>query len=141
MNCPFCQIASGQRLAHVLYEDDAVLAFLDAFPMAPGHTLIVPRSHVERLSQLSEEQAGQLLATAVRVGRALQAVLNAPGLTLGLNDGSVAGQGVPHLHLHLVPRFPGDGGGSIHTIFPHRTLRPDPELASRVRALLTAQGN
>lgn len=141
MNCPFCQIASGQRSAHVLYEDDAVLAFLDAFPMAPGHTLIVPRPHVERLSQLSEEQAGQLFATAVRVGRALQAVLNAPGLTLGLNDGGVAGQGVPHLHLHLVPRFPGDGGGSIHTIFPHRTLRPDPELATRVRALLTAQGN
>lgn len=141
MNCPFCQIALGQRSAHLLYENDEVLAFLDAFPMAPGHTLVIPRLHVERLSQLSEEQAGQILAAAVRVGRALEAVLNASGFTLGLNDGRVAGQGVPHLHLHLVPRFSGDGGGSIHTIFPPRALRPNPELAAKVRALLTSQGN
>lgn len=140
MNCPFCRIARGELLAHLLYEDPQVLAFLDAAPVALGHALVVPRAHVERLADLSQEAAGALFAAAVRVGRALQEALAAPGLTLGINDGRAAGQGVPHLHLHLLPRFPGDGGGSLHALFPHRKLKPDPDLAARVRALLSGQG-
>ncbi len=139
MNCPFCRIAQGELSAHLLYEDEEVLAFLDAAPMAHGHTLVVPRAHVERFTELSEAQAGRLFAVAVRVGRALKEALGAPGFTVGLNDGRVAGQGVPHVHLHLVPRFPGDGGKSLHYLLPYRPLRPDPELAARVRALLSAQ--
>lgn len=140
MTCPFCRIAQGELSAHILYADDAVLAFLDAAPMAPGHTLVVPRAHVERFIELPEELAGRLFAAAVRVGRALQEALEAPGFTVGLNDGRVAGQGVPHVHLHLVPRFAGDGGRSLHSLLPYRPLRPDPELAARVRALLSRLG-
>lgn len=141
MSCPFCRIAQGELFAHLLHEDDAVLAFLDAAPMAPGHTLVVPKAHVERFTELSEQQASRLFAVAVRVGKALQEVLGAPGFTVGLNDGRVAGQGVPHVHLHLIPRFPGDGGKSLHAILPYRPLRPDPELAARVRVLLSGQGS
>lgn len=141
MTCPFCRIAKGELFAHLIYEDDLVLAFLDAAPMAPGHTLVVPRAHVERFTELSLEQAGRLFAVAVRVGKALKEALEAPGFTVGLNDGLVAGQGVPHLHLHLIPRFPGDGGKSLHSLLPHRRLRPDPEIASRLRARLSAQGS
>ncbi|MBC7222086.1 HIT family protein [Candidatus Bipolaricaulota bacterium] len=140
MNCPFCRIAQGQLFAHLLYEDDRVLAFLDAEPMVPGHTLVVPKAHVERFTELPEEEASRIFAVAVRVGRALQEALGAPGFTVGLNDGRVAGQGVPHVHLHLIPRFPGDGGKSLHSILPYRPLRTDPEIASRVRAILSAQG-
>ncbi len=140
MSCPFCRIAQGEVSAHLLYQDDAVLAFLDAFPMVPGHTLVVPRAHVERLGQLSQDQAGHLFAVAVRVGQALQEVLGAPGLTVGLNDGRVAGQGVPHVHLHLIPRFPGDGGASLHALFPRRQLSVEPDIAARVRARLTPPG-
>lgn len=139
MSCPFCRIAQGQLFAHLLYADEEVLAFLDAAPMAPGHTLVVPRAHVERFVELPEGLAGKLFAAAVRVGRALQEVLNAPGFTVGLNDGRVAGQGVPHVHLHIVPRFVGDGGRSLHSLLPARPLRPDPDLAARVRALLSAK--
>ncbi len=138
MTCPFCRIAQGQLFAHILYADADVLAFLDAAPMAPGHTLVVPQAHVERFVELPEELAGKLFAVAVRVGRALQEVLSAPGFTVGLNDGRVAGQGVPHVHLHIVPRFVGDGGRSLHSLLPPRPLRPDPELAARVRARLNA---
>ncbi|MGC9018791.1 MAG: HIT family protein [Candidatus Bipolaricaulaceae bacterium] len=141
MNCPFCRIAQGELFAHLIYADDLVLAFLDAAPMAPGHTLVVPRAHVERFTELSEEQAGHLFTVAVRVGRALKEVLEAPGFTVGLNDGVVAGQGVPHVHLHLIPRFPGDGGKSLHSLLPYKRWRPDPELASRLRARLSAQGS
>lgn len=141
MSCPFCRIARGELSAHLVYEDDQVLAFLDAVPMAPGHTLVVPRAHVERFTELSPDQASRLSVVAVKVGKALQEVLGATGLTVGLNDGRVAGQGVPHVHLHVIPRFPGDGGGSLHSILPYRKLRADPELAAQVRASLIAQGS
>jgi histidine triad (HIT) family protein len=140
MNCPFCRIAKGELFAHLLYEDDQVLSFLDAAPMAPGHALIVPRAHVERFTELSQDQACRLFTVAVLVGKALAEALAAPGFTVGLNDGLVAGQGVPHVHLHLIPRFPGDGGKSLHSLLPYRQLRPDPELARHVRDLLSAQG-
>lgn len=139
MTCPFCRIAQGELFAHIVYADPWVLAFLDAAPMAPGHTLVVPKAHVERFSDLSLELAGKIFAAAVKVGKALKEALSAPGLTVGLNDGRVAGQGVPHLHLHLVPRFPGDGGGSLHSLLPYRRLRPDPELAEKVKALVSGQ--
>ncbi len=141
MSCPFCRIAQGELSAHLVYEDDQVLAFLDAVPMAPGHTLVVPKAHVERFTELSPDQAGRLFVVAVKVGKALQEVLGAAGLTVGVNDGRVAGQGVPHVHLHVIPRFPGDGGGSLHSVLPYRKLRVAPELAAQVRARLIAQGS
>jgi histidine triad (HIT) family protein len=95
---------------------------------------------VERFTELSPDQACRLFTVAVLVGKALAEALGAPGFTVGLNDGLVAGQGVPHVHLHLIPRFPGDGGKSLHSLLPYRQLRPDPELARRVRDLLNAQG-
>lgn len=140
MNCPFCRIAQGELAAHILYADHQVLAFLDAAPMAPGHTLIVPRVHIERFVDLPEDTAGRLFAVAVRVGKALQEALAVGGFTVGLNDGRVAGQGIPHVHLHLVPRFPGDGGGSLHSVLPYRRVHLEPELAVRIRQLLTPQG-
>ncbi|MBC7317683.1 HIT family protein [Candidatus Bipolaricaulota bacterium] len=139
MNCPFCRIARGELAAHLLFADDEVLAFLDAAPMAPGHTLVVPKTHVERFTELSEEQASRLFAVAVRISRALQEILGASGFTVGINDGRVAGQGVPHVHIHIVPRFPGDGGKSLHALLPYRPLRPDPDLAAQVRARLSLQ--
>lgn len=141
MNCPFCRIVKGELSAHIIYEDDQVLAFFDAAPMAPGHTLVIPRAHVERFTDLSPEQASQLCTAAVKVGKALKEVLGAAGLTVGVNDGRAAGQGIPHVHMHIIPRFPGDGGGSLHSILPYRRLRADPELAEKVRAHLNLPGN
>ncbi|MCS7240409.1 MAG: HIT family protein [Candidatus Bipolaricaulota bacterium] len=141
MSCPFCRIAKGDLSAHILYADELILAFLDASPMAPGHTLVIPRAHIERFTALPEEIAGKLFATAVRVGKALQEALAAHGFTVGLNDGRVAGQGIPHVHLHLVPRFFGDGGGSLHSVLPSCRARIDPELAARIRGLLIPQGS
>jgi histidine triad (HIT) family protein len=106
MNCPFCRIAKGELFAHLLYEDDQVLSFLDAAPMAPGHALIVPRAHVERFTELSQDQACRLFIVAVLVGKALAEALAAPGFTVGLNDGLVAGQGVPPCAFASHPPLP-----------------------------------
>lgn len=133
MSCVFCRIVAGEVPAQVIYEDEWVLAFLDIRPLNAGHTLVIPKAHVERLSELPVELCGPLLAAASRVARAAVPALGAAGINLVVNDGRAAGQAVPHLHLHLVPRFPGDGGGSLHSILPVRRGLDLPEIARKLR--------
>ncbi|MFO8034412.1 MAG: HIT domain-containing protein [Candidatus Bipolaricaulota bacterium] len=138
-NCPFCRIAAGELSAEIIYQDADVLAFLDAHPLADGHALVIPKSHVERLADLPEELAGPLFAAAAKVSGAQQSILGATGITLGVNDGRVAGQAVPHLHIHLVPRHASDGGGNLHTMLrpgaPHSS-----DTSRRLRTQLTTAG-
>ena len=133
MNCVFCRIAAGVHPAEIVYQDERVIAFLDIHPLNPGHTLVIPKVHVERLSDLPEELCGPLLAAASRVARAAVTALGAAGVNLVVNDGRAAGQAVLHLHLHVVPRFPGDGGGSLHSLLPVRRGLNLPEIAKRLR--------
>lgn len=115
-DCIFCQVVRGERPAHKVYEDSETLAFLDIYPMADGHTMVTPKVHAVRLQDLSLELAGKLFQTVQLVAAKIEKALGAPAFTVGLNDGRTAGQVVPHLHIHIVPRYPGDGGGSIHSI-------------------------
>jgi len=133
MNCVFCRIAAGEHPAEIVYQDERVIAFLDINPLNPGHALVIPKAHVERLSALPAELTGPLLAAAVRVAKAAQEALGAAGVNLVLNDGRAAGQAVPHLHLHVVPRFPGDGGRSLHSLLPVRRGLNLPEIGKRLR--------
>ena len=121
-DCPFCQIIRGDIPARVVYEDDDVLSFLDANPLARGHTLVVPKTHHERVAAMPDDDRDAVFGALGRLGPSVQAAVDADGVTVGMNDGAAAGQEVPHVHGHLVPRFDGDGGGAIHSIV--RTL-PD----------------
>ncbi|MFN4217740.1 MAG: HIT family protein [Candidatus Bipolaricaulia bacterium] len=116
MDCVFCRIVRGELPAHKVYEDSETLAFLDIHPMTDGHTLVIPKVHAERFLELSPELAGKLLQAVHRVTERLAQALKAPAFTIGVNDGRAAGQAIPHLHVHIIPRFPGDGGGSMHSI-------------------------
>lgn len=111
-----------------------VIAFLDIHPLNPGHTLVIPKANLERLSKLPDELSGALLAAARKVAQAAVAALGATGVNLVLNDGRAAGQAIPHLHLHVVPRFPGDGGGSLHSLLPIKRGLDLPGIAGRLRA-------
>lgn len=115
-DCIFCRIVAGEIPAVVIAQNADAVAFLDAGPLAPGHTLVVPRAHAERLSDLPEAVVGPLFALVQEVARRIEKGLTPDGMTIGINQGVMAGQGVPHLHVHLIPRFAGDGGGSLHTI-------------------------
>ncbi len=100
-----------------------VLAIRDAYPVAPGHTLVLPRRHVARLAQLHDDERAALFELAERARRALDTELRPDGYTLGINDGAAAGQTVPHLHLHLIPRFAGDRPdprGGVRWVLPER---------------------
>lgn len=109
MNCVFCAIADGQLPAHIVHEDEHFLVLLDIFPLRPSHLLIVAKGHAPLLADLPAPAREALLSLADRVGQVLYrddpSVL---GLNLLLNDGPVANQHVPHLHLHLIPRRRGD---------------------------------
>lgn len=128
MDCVFCKIVHGELAAYKIFEDSETLAFLDIHPMTDGHTLVIPKQHAERFSELPPELVGKLFQTVQKVSAQVVRALSAPGLNVGFNDGSAAGQAVPHLHVHIIPRFPGDGGGSFHSIIYTRHKRPLEEI-------------
>ncbi|ADQ65697.1 hit family hydrolase, diadenosine tetraphosphate hydrolase [Halogeometricum borinquense DSM 11551] len=124
----FEQIAAGDIPARIVYETDTVLAFLDANPLAPGHTLVVPKEAHERLRDLPDDVATDLWAAVDELTPRVEDAVDADALTVGVNDGEAAGQEVPHVHVHLVPRFDGDGGGPIHAVAGSRPDLSDEEL-------------
>jgi histidine triad (HIT) family protein len=110
--CLFCRILKGEIPASVVYEDEHSLAFLDIQPITPGHTLVIPKTHAESLLALPPEEAGHMMQVGQRVDEALRkSGLRCEGVNLFLADGRAAGQEVFHVHLHVFPRFEGDGFG------------------------------
>jgi histidine triad (HIT) family protein len=107
MTCVFCDIVRGAAPAHIVFEDELSVAFLDRRPLFPGHTLLVPRTHIETLQDLPESLTGPLFETARRLSSAIEAACGAQGSFLALNN--KVSQSVPHLHVHVVPRRKGDG--------------------------------
>ena len=109
--CIFCRIVEGKIPCARIYEDDEVLAFLDIGPLAPGHILLIPKRHFERIWEVPSELLVTLVRKLPRLSRALLEATGAQGLNILQNNGPVSGQAVSHLHLHLIPRTAGDGLG------------------------------
>jgi histidine triad (HIT) family protein len=106
-NCRFCQIIAGDEHSHVVFEDERTLAFLDNRPLFPGHSLLVPRDHVETLADLPDELVGPFFESARLLSAAVPKAMRKPGSFVAINN--VVSQSVPHLHVHVVPRKPKDG--------------------------------
>jgi histidine triad (HIT) family protein len=108
--CIFCDILAGKAPANFVLRDDHCVAFMDIHPVNPGHVLVVPVRHAELLSELDEASLGYMLQMAQRVGSAIRKTsLKCEGVNLFLADGRPAGQEVMHVHLHIIPRYHGDG--------------------------------
>jgi diadenosine tetraphosphate (Ap4A) HIT family hydrolase len=106
-SCPFCRLAGSGPDRAILDETDNVLAFEDAYPSAPGHVLVVPRRHVGRLLDLSEDEFHDLWYLARSQMRRIEPD-GCEAFTIGVNDGAAAGQTIAHAHLHIIPRRQGD---------------------------------
>jgi histidine triad (HIT) family protein len=110
--CVFCEIVEGISPASVVFSDEQVMAFLDIQPVNPGHVLVIPKTHVERLQKLNSEVGCHMFKTAMVVAEGLrQSDVKCEGTNLFLADGEAAFQEVFHIHLHVIPRFKGDGFG------------------------------
>jgi histidine triad (HIT) family protein len=108
-NCVFCRIVAREIPATVVHEDEHTLAFMDLGQVNPGHVLVAVRAHAENLYGLNDAQAGAVLRAAARVARAIRDAFGPEGLSVYQANGKAAGQTVFHYHVHLVPRYEGDG--------------------------------
>lgn len=133
-DCAFCAIAAGETEAHIVFEDDASLAFLDNRPLFHGHTLLVPREHHEAIWDLPDELVGPLFANARLLAVAVREAMGSRGVFVANNN--LVSQSVPHLHVHVVPRNPKDGLRGF--FWPRRKYEADDEAAAAAEAIRAA---
>jgi histidine triad (HIT) family protein len=124
--CKFCQIIAGEIPAHFVLDTDDVVAFLDHRPLFPGHTLVLPRDHVETLADLPEDRVGPFFRQVQRVEAAVRTAMEAEGSFVAENN--VVSQSVPHLHVHVVPRRRKDGLRGF--FWPRTRYASDGEMAA-----------
>jgi histidine triad (HIT) family protein len=134
-NCVFCRIVAREIPATVVHEDEHTLAFMDLGQVNPGHVLVAVRAHAENLYGLNDAQAGAVLRAAARVARAIREAFKPEGLSVYQANGKAAGQTVFHYHVHLVPRYEGDGMALTWPVKnpPREKLE---EAAAKIRASL-----
>jgi histidine triad (HIT) family protein len=116
-NCVFCKIIAGDISAKVIMQNEKAMALLDAFPLAPGHTLVIPTSHYAKVQQMSEQDAMAVFEIVWKLAGAVETGSQVNASTIAIHNGSEAGQEVPHVHVHIVPRKIDDGAGAIHSMF------------------------
>jgi histidine triad (HIT) family protein len=134
-DCVFCKIVAGQIPATKVMEDEACVAFMDIGQVNPGHVLVAAKAHAEDVYALDEAQAGAAAGMVVRVARAIRAAFAPEGLSVYQANGAAAGQTVLHYHVHLVPRYAGDGMAFTWPVQnpPREALEAN---AARIRAAL-----
>lgn len=108
-DCLFCKIASGEYTSATIFENHEFRVILDKFPSGKAHTLILPKEHFDDIYDMDADTAGKIFALATEVARAIKIVTKCEGLNIIQNNGAIAGQTVMHFHLHLIPRYQGDG--------------------------------
>ena len=109
MECIFCKIIKGEIPCQKVYEDSAFIAFLDIAPINHGHILVLPKKHFINFFETPENVLADLIKISKKIAKAMCETLNTDSFNLGVNTNKTAGQLVPHLHFHLIPRFSGDG--------------------------------
>jgi len=138
-NCTFCDILAEKRPVSPVYQDEICSAFMDIQPVNSGHVLVIPKQHAASLAELDENTGGHLFAIGQRVAAALRrSGIRCEGINFFLADGESAGQDVFHVHLHVFPRYEGDGFGL--RLGPHYYERPSREdldaVAEKIRLAL-----
>ncbi len=109
-NCIFCKIINGEIPSVKIYEDDRILAFLDISQATKGHTLVIPKEHVDNIFEVKEEVIAYLFSKVPYLAKTIKDAFNAEGLNILNNNGKVAGQSVFHFHVHLIPRYGSEDG-------------------------------
>ena len=133
-SCLFCRIVSGELPATIVYEDDNSVAFLDHRPLFHGHTLLVPREHVETLGELSPKIVGPYFEAAQLLSRAVESGMDAEGTFVAMNNR--ISQSVPHLHVHVVPRRKKDGLKGF--FWPRTKYKGDEEMEDAKKKIISA---
>lgn len=114
--CLFCKIIAGQIPNYTVFENEHILSFLDINPCSKGHTVVIPKQHYSELSEMNYESWLRLMDGLKRTIEKVEEKIQPAGINIGINNRPAAGQAVPHVHWHIIPRYEKDGGGSMHSI-------------------------
>jgi len=123
MTCLFCQILDGKIPAHFIYEDDTHVAIMDKYPIHRGHSLVIPRKHHEKITDMDVGEVSDLFSKVPSISRAVIEATGADGFNIGQNNGRAANQIIPHVHVHVIPRYT-----KIGVAWPKRSIADDKEL-------------
>ena len=123
MECIFCEIIQRKKVGHFIYEDESHVAFLDKYPIDYGHSLVLPRLHFEKVTDMNSENVGKLFSLVPKIAKAIVKATNADAFSLAQNNGRAAKQIVPHVHIHIIPRFNDKG-----TVWTKRDIGKDEDL-------------
>ncbi|TSC60135.1 MAG: Hit-like protein involved in cell-cycle regulation [Parcubacteria group bacterium LiPW_15] len=134
MDCVFCKIGGKEIPAEIVFENEESFAILDIHPVAPGHTMVIPKGHAQNLLDLPRAEVKPLFEDLKTVLHKISSALRPDGFTIGINQGSISGQVVDHLHIHIIPRFVGDSGGSVHSVVQNPPAESLAEIAAKIRA-------
>ncbi len=127
MDCIFCNIVSGKIPARKIHETLKSIAFLDAFPLIKGHTLVIPKTHYTKIQEMTESDNADLFETVRILTGKIERL--APSSLVAVHNGKESGQEIPHVHVHIIPRRQEDGAGPVHSMFTKRPKLSDGELA------------
>ena len=130
MDCLFCDIVAGKKTGHFIYEDDSHVAFLDRYPIDVGHSLVVPREHHEKITDMSADKVGDLFSKIPKIANGVLQATNADAFSLGQNNGRAAKQIIPHVHVHIIPRYDHKG-----TIWTKRGISNDNDLSDLAKKI------
>ena len=125
MNCIFCKIVKGEIPAKIIEKTNKSLAFMDAFPLAKGHSLVIPKNHYEKMQEIPPEENAELFETVRKVLSKVDKLTNST--LVALHNGKDSGQEIPHVHIHLIPRSKEDSAGPVHSMFKNRPKLSDKE--------------
>ena len=123
MTCIFCDILDGKRDAHIVYEDEEHVAFLDKYPIDDGHTLVIPKKHYERITDMGSNDVGKIFSLVPKIAKAVLTGAGADAFSLAQNNGKAAKQIIPHVHIHIIPRYNNKG-----TLWTKRQIPTNDEL-------------
>jgi histidine triad (HIT) family protein len=136
-SCVFCKIFSGEIPSNVIDRNAHALAILDAFPLAVGHALVISKSHIGKIQDLSSAESQAIFELARKIVPAIELGAGVGSTTIAIHNGPEAGQEIPHVHVHIIPRKQGDGAGAVHSMFKQRPVSGSLDLSAICRNIIS----
>lgn len=139
MTCLFCRMVSRELAHEIIYEDDVCLATMDIHPRSPGHCFVIPKRHAQNMGEVPEGDMGALFQGVRNAATLIKRALNPDGLTIGINEGRAGGQEIDHLHIHIMPRWNGDGAKGVQSVVSNTPKESIVEIAAKIRKVGKSQ--
>lgn len=130
-DCLFCKLGAKEIPSLSVYEDDATIAFLELFPSSPGHTMVILKKHGNNIFEYTQDELSQLMGSVQKVAKKIEAALDPNSITIGINHKER--RGVPHLHVHLIPRWENDKGHVIQGVVTNKPKESREAIAEKIK--------